>query len=230
MKVSFAEFTHTGKGIDTFVSIPLGVGQVAANAIKHLGDAIDVEMFKYPQDFTSFLSRETPGIAGFSNYMWNDSLNHEFARRIKEHSPRTIIIFGGPNFPAEAEEQEAYLLPTLQQRHSFGEQRELEPGLRLLWTPGPTPGSCCLHWAQGGRDVLFCGRLLWPRGLEDVEMRIGDSTFHASRQQRSVGRLKAWLKPGQPAQIACAAGLGVLRGIKLVERGNVAIDTVIARN
>ena len=133
-------------------------------------------------------------------------------------------------WPVQVQEQEAYLLPTLQQRHSFGEQHELEPGLRLLWTPGPTPGSCCLHWAQGGRDVLFCGRLLWPRGLEDVEMRIGDSTFHASRQQRSVGRLRTWLQPGQPAQIACAAGLGVLRGVKLVERGNVAIDTAIARN
>ena len=109
VKVSFAEFTHTGKGIDTFVSIPLGVGQVAANAIKHLGDAIDVEIFKYPQDFTAFLLRETPGIAGFSNYMWNDDLNHEFARRVKEHSPRSITIFGGPNFPAEIQEQEAYL-------------------------------------------------------------------------------------------------------------------------
>ena len=60
-------------------------------------------------------------------------------------------------------------------------------------------------------------------------MRIGDSTFHASRQQRSVGRLRTWLQPGQPAQIACAAGLGVLRGVKLVERGNVAIDTLMAR-
>jgi hypothetical protein len=78
--------------------------------------------------------------------------------------------------------------------------------------------------------VLFCGRLLWPRGLEDVEMRISDSTFHASRQQRSVGRLRTWLIAGQPAQIACAAGLGVLRGAKLVERGSVAIDTLIARN
>ena len=78
--------------------------------------------------------------------------------------------------------------------------------------------------------MLFCGRLLWPRGLEDVEIRIGDSTFHASRQQRSVGRLRGWLGAGQPAQIACAAGLGMLRGAKLVERGNVAIDTLIARN
>ena len=133
-------------------------------------------------------------------------------------------------WPVLMQEQEAYLLPTLQQRHSFGEQRELEPGLQLLWTPGPTPGSCCLHWAQGGRDVLFCGRLLWPRGLEDVEIRIGDSTFHASRQQRSVWRLRGWLGAGQPAQIACAAGLGLLRGAKLVERGNVAIDTLMARN
>ena len=78
--------------------------------------------------------------------------------------------------------------------------------------------------------MLFCGRLLWPSGLEDVELRIGDSTFHANRQQRSLGRLRTWLNAGQPGQIACAAGLGVLRGAKLVERGSVAIDTAIARN
>jgi hypothetical protein len=77
---------------------------------------------------------------------------------------------------------------------------------------------------------LFCGRLLWPSGCSDVELRIGDSTFHASRQKRSLQRLRAWLRPGQPAQIACAAGLGVLRGAKLVEAGSVALDTATALN
>ena len=132
-------------------------------------------------------------------------------------------------WPVLVQEQEAYLLPTVQQRQSFADQWQIEPGLKLLWTPGPTPGSCCLHWSQGERDVLFCGRLLWPSGCSDVELRIGDSTFHASRQKRSLKRLRAWLRPGQPGHIACAAGLGVLRGAKLVERGSVAIDTLIAR-
>ena len=133
-------------------------------------------------------------------------------------------------WPVLVQEQEAYLLPTVQQRQSFADQWEIEPGLKLLWTPGPTPGSCCLHWSQGQRDVLFCGRLLWPSGSSDVELRIGDSTFHASRQKRSLQRLRAWLRPGQPAQIACAAGLGVLRGAKLVEAGSVALDTATALN
>ena len=133
-------------------------------------------------------------------------------------------------WPVLVQEQEAYLLPTVQQRQSFADQWEIEPGLKLLWTPGPTPGSCCLHWSQGERDVLFCGRLLWPSGSSDVELRIGDSTFHASRQKRSLQRLRAWLRPGQPAQIACAAGLGVLRGAKLVEAGSVALDTATALN
>ncbi len=133
-------------------------------------------------------------------------------------------------WPVLVQEQEAYLLPTVQQRQSFADQWEIEPGLKLLWTPGPTPGSCCLHWSQGERDVLFCGRLLWPSGSSDVELRIGDSTFHASRQKRSLKRLRAWLRPGQPAQIACAAGLGVLRGAKLVEPGSVALDTAMTLN
>ena len=179
------------------------------------GRSVLVDVPLLSDEHLSWLQQQPPGWIVLTHRQ-----GHGRCRRLQEQL----------GWPVLMQEQEAYLLPTLQQRHSFGEQRELEPGLRLLWTPGPTPGSCCLHWAQGGRDVLFCGRLLWSRGVEDVEMRISDSTFHASRQQRSVGRLKAWLQPGQPVQIACAAGLGVLRGVKLVERGNVAIDTLMARN
>ena len=109
LNVSFAELTHTGKGIDTLVCTPLGVCQVAANAIRHLGSEIDVEIFKYPQDFSSFLDRKTPHIAGFSNYMWNLNLSHEFAKKIKKNSPKTITIFGGPNYPSEPSAQEDFL-------------------------------------------------------------------------------------------------------------------------
>ena len=179
------------------------------------GGSVLVDVPLLSDEHLSWLQQQPPGWIVLTHRQ-----GHGRCRRLQEQLGWPVLV----------QEQEAYLLPTLQQRHSFGEQMELEPGLRLLWTPGPTPGSCCLHWTQGGRDVLFCGRLLWPSGPIDVEMRIGDSTFHASRQQRSVGRLRTWLQPWQPAQIACAAGLGVLRGVKLVERGNVAIDTLMARN
>ena len=131
-------------------------------------------------------------------------------------------------WPVLVQEQEAYLLPTVAERQSFADELELEPGLRLVWTPGPTPGSCCLHWAQQPRNVLFCGRLLWPTAAGGVELRQTESTFHSPRQRRSLQRLSQWLGPDQPAQIACAAGLGPLRGAKLVESGAAALQAAIA--
>jgi len=110
VKISLSEFTNTGGGMDTFVSVPIGVGQLAANAVKQLGDAIEVELFKYPHDFSAYLSREMPKIAGFSNYIWNAGLSYGFAKQIKKHSPQTITVFGGPNFPDEIEAQEEFLL------------------------------------------------------------------------------------------------------------------------
>ena len=44
-------------------------------------------------------------------------------------------------------------------------------------------------------------------------------TFHWGRQLRSLERLRRWLPPGSPDWIASGAGLGALRGPKLVERG-----------
>ena len=49
--------------------------------------------------------------------------------------------------PVLVQEQEAYRCPRCSSAQ-FWRADELESGLRL-WTPGPTPGSCCLHWAQG---------------------------------------------------------------------------------
>jgi len=127
-------------------------------------------------------------------------------------------------WPVLLQEQEAYLLPTLQQRFCFSRNHSIEPGLNLLWTPGPSPGSCSLHWSQGSNDVLFCGRLLWPAVGGGVVLRRSNNNFHWPRLQRSVQQLEAWLPQGSPAQIACAAGLGPLRGSKLIEQGAEALQ------
>ena len=131
-------------------------------------------------------------------------------------------------WPVVVHEQEAYLLPQVQPSRSFRDVHELEPGLRLLWTPGPTPGSCVLHWRQGERDVLFCGRLLLPNGSGGVRARQGPGTFHWRRQCRSLGRLLAWLPPGSPAEIACGAGLASLQAQPLVPSGQVALAAAVA--
>lgn len=96
--LSFCDLTHTGQIVcaNTF---PLGAAMVAAYAKQELKDKIAIELFKYPKDFADYLDKTIPGIAAFSAYSWNNDLGHEMARRIKERSPETIIVFGGENFP-----------------------------------------------------------------------------------------------------------------------------------
>jgi radical SAM superfamily enzyme YgiQ (UPF0313 family) len=108
VKVSFADLTHTGQLVaaNTF---PLGIGMVASYAKETLGEQIDLEVFKYPDDFSTYLDKGVPQIACFSSFSWNIKLGHEFAKRIKESHPGTVTVFGGPNFPDSPEEQEQFL-------------------------------------------------------------------------------------------------------------------------
>jgi glyoxylase-like metal-dependent hydrolase (beta-lactamase superfamily II) len=118
------------------------------------------------------------------------------------------------------QEQEAYLLPGVEALRTFGAELSLGGGVRLLWTPGPSPGACVLHARRDtDLDGLFCGRLLVPLApgrLAPLHTRL---TFHWPRQLGSLARLREWLPAGSPAWIATAAGLGALGGAKLVMDG-----------
>ena len=106
--ISFTDLTHTGSILpaNTF---PLGISMVAAYAKQELGDEIDFEIFKYPEDFSQYLEKGIPKIAAFSCYSWSFNLCLAFAERIRKASPQTIIIFGGVHFPTELDEQHAFL-------------------------------------------------------------------------------------------------------------------------
>ena len=133
-------------------------------------------------------------------------------------------------WPVLVQEQEAYLLPGVKGLETFGLEHALAPGLRLLWTPGPSPGACVLHafGAEVGADAggaddgaddgggLFCGRLLVPVAPGRLEPRRSRRTFHWPRQIASLRALRAWLPAGTPGWIASGAGLGALRGESLV--------------
>ena len=119
------------------------------------------------------------------------------------------------------QEQEAYLLPTMAVR-TFGQEQELGQDLALYWTPGPTPGSCCLHW-RGPRSVLFCGRLLQPQPNGRVAPVRTAHTFHWGRLLTSLARLRQRLGPDEPDRIACSTGLVHLGGAALVDHGASAL-------
>ncbi|KAF0652095.1 hypothetical protein L107_14417 [Cyanobium sp. Copco_Reservoir_LC18] len=125
-------------------------------------------------------------------------------------------------WPVLVQEQEAYLLPGVDPLHTFAAEHRLEPDVGLLWTPGPSPGACVVQVAPAagdGRGGLFCGRLLVPVAPARVAPLRQRGTFHWGRQLRSIERLRGWLPPGSPGWIASGAGLGALRGEKLVEQG-----------
>lgn len=117
-------------------------------------------------------------------------------------------------WPVLVQEQEAYLLPGVQELDTFADEATTASGLRLLWTPGPTPGHAVVH-APAPLDVLFCGRLLVPVASDCLAPLQHRRTFHWPRQQRSLERLRQWLPAKAAPALASGAGLGALRGGRL---------------
>ena len=69
---------------------------IAAYAEHYLKDQIEGKLFRDPEKFFEYYVLERPQIVCFSNYIWNQNLSHEVARRIKALDPNCIVIFGGP--------------------------------------------------------------------------------------------------------------------------------------
>lgn len=123
-------------------------------------------------------------------------------------------------WPVLVQEQEAYLLPGVEQLMFFAQEHQLAGGGRLLWTPGPSPGACVLHspGAGQGSGLLFCGRLLVPVAPARLAPLRTPGTFHWPRQLHSLGRLRDWLAARSAASpwLASSAGLAALRGEAVV--------------
>ena len=109
VKVALADLTHTGQ-IVAANTLPLGISLIAAYGQKKLGERASFELFRYPIDLSAHLASEIPDIVGFSNCSWNFNLSYEYARRIKERSPGTVVVFGGPNYPNESGKRRELLL------------------------------------------------------------------------------------------------------------------------
>lgn len=112
LRVWLADLTYTGQdtqslGADTF---PLAVGCIATYAESQIQFAHPIRIFRYPEKIAAALLEEgAPHIMGFSNFVWNSELSLAFARRLKELSPKIIIVMGGPNYPLERKKQEDFL-------------------------------------------------------------------------------------------------------------------------
>lgn len=107
-KIFFADLTHTGRGIHA-PTFPLGMAYVASYALKHLGEEFEIRIFRFPNDLTKAIIEEKPEVLCFSNYSWNFELSYKISCLVKEMFPRTVVVFGGPNFPVSPQERIQFL-------------------------------------------------------------------------------------------------------------------------
>ncbi len=119
-------------------------------------------------------------------------------------------------WPVLLQEQEAYLLPGFSSLETFSNEYETISGLRLLWTPGPTPGSCVIHAPQPW-NVMFCGRLLVPVAVNRLAAFRTRKTFHWNRQQKSLKKLINWIPENSRPSLASGVPLSALNTSKLLD-------------
>ena len=108
------------------------------------------------------------------------------------------------------QEQEAYLLPEVKVT-PFGENLAISADLKLIWTPGHSPGSSCLYGQQEG-GILFTGRHLLPKSPTEVMPLRTAKTFHWWRQLNSVAKLRDRFSADSLKYILPGANTGYLRG------------------
>ena len=107
-KIFLCDLTHTGINIAN-ENIPLNIGFLSSYANTKFEEQYKILLFKYPEKLQEALEKEIPSIIGFSNYVWNDSLNEYFCKLVKSINKDTITVKGGPNFPLGVENRTLYL-------------------------------------------------------------------------------------------------------------------------
>jgi glyoxylase-like metal-dependent hydrolase (beta-lactamase superfamily II) len=114
------------------------------------------------------------------------------------------------------QEQEAYLLPGLTVT-TFSQEFILDAAVKVIWTPGHSPGSSCLYYSTLG-GILFSGRHLVPNQKgEAVPLRTA-KTFHWPRQINSVQLLLKHFTPEILRYICPGANTGFLRGKRVIDQ------------
>ncbi|WP_340117706.1 cobalamin-dependent protein [Pelagibius sp. 7325] len=109
LRIWLADLTYTQQTVAADV-IPNAVAGIATFTETQVPLRHQIRLFKYPEKLAQALNGEDmPDIIGFSNYVWNKDLSYEIAKVIKKHSPDTVVVFGGPNYPTSESEQERFL-------------------------------------------------------------------------------------------------------------------------
>jgi len=102
------DLTHTQQTVAS-EAMPLGIGMIAAYCSEKFGKNANFRIFKKPDDLIKCFLAKPPRIISFSNNIWNADLSYSLAKEIKKLAPEIVVVFGGPNYPIETDEQKKFL-------------------------------------------------------------------------------------------------------------------------
>lgn len=123
---------------------PYSVGLLQAYAEKHDptgGFHFLLPLYKRLPVNDALAHLETADVVGFSTYVWNVRISLAIARQIKQARPRTLVVFGGPQVPDQAEaflaehpfidlvchgEGEDVFLRVIEKRRAGGDRQEAD--------------------------------------------------------------------------------------------------------
>ena len=110
MNIFLADLVHKC-GPRSFESdtVPYNIASIAAYTKSVMGDFVNFELFKYPEDILAAIENSRPDIVGFSNYIWNTHLVFTIGTFIKEKFPDLLIVVGGPSIRTDPEGMKIFL-------------------------------------------------------------------------------------------------------------------------
>jgi glyoxylase-like metal-dependent hydrolase (beta-lactamase superfamily II) len=159
---------------------PKTVGSAAYFIVENSGQNIIVDCPLWTEELEQFLTARGGVAAVFITH--RDAIAPSLGQ-IQQRFHCSVVI----------QEQEAYLIPE-RSITPFQDDYRLSPDLLALWTPGYSPGSSCLYFAQYG-GVLFTGRHLLPVAVDQIGPLRRPKTFHWFRQLASVAKLRDRFTP-----------------------------------
>jgi putative methyltransferase len=78
--------------------VPLNIGLITSYLKERFGNQVEIKLFKSTELLLQeFRKSPKPDIVGFSNYSWNQELNHFVMKIISAESSNTVIVAGGPH-------------------------------------------------------------------------------------------------------------------------------------
>ncbi len=99
--VYLLDLAHTQSVEDTSLTVPLGIGYIAAYLNKNKEHNINIKLFKHPEKALENIITDKPSIIGIANYGWNHQLNIKIGKYIRKILPDSLIVAGGPNIDSD---------------------------------------------------------------------------------------------------------------------------------